>query len=110
MIGNSRGKDNLTHLNCNCCVTYGIGPSDSDILAFAAEMQFSNMLADKAHGSIVFEMSYAEGMPHARKKAREPLWGPCMSSSSVVVLWNVVENGDRDKYRDLEVSYEVLRL
>ena len=65
MIGNSRGKDNLTHLNGNCCVTYGIGPSDSDILTFAAEMQFSNMLADKAHGSIVFEVNYPEGMGHA---------------------------------------------
>ena len=30
--------------------------------------------------------------------------------SSVLVLWNVVENGDRDEYRDLEVSFEVLRL
>ena len=109
MIGNSRGIDNLTHLNCNCCVTYGIGPSDSDILTFAAEVQFSNMLADSAHGSIFFEVNYAESMPHAREKAKESLWWSDMWRSSVVVLWNVVENGDRDKYRDSEVSFEGLR-
>ena len=109
MIGNSRGIYNLTHLNCNCRVTYGIGPSDSDILTFAAEMQFSNMLADSAHGSIIFEVNYAEGMPHARKKAKESLWGSYMPRSSVVVLWSVVENRDKDEYRDLEMSFEVLR-
>ncbi|KAK3177077.1 hypothetical protein OEA41_008405 [Lepraria neglecta] len=50
-----------------------------------------------AHGSIVFEVNYTEGMPHARKKAKESLWGSDMPKSSVVVLWNVVENGDRDE-------------
>ena len=73
-------------------------------------MKFSNMLADKAHGSIVIEVHYPEVMPHSRKKAKEPLWGSYMSRSSVVVLWNVVVKGERDEYRDLEVSFEVLRL